>query len=344
MELGTIIVTGQNHAKGGPAVRSNGNLSRNLSSTSPIVFWDVLGASVLQRTIRRLRQCGFALISVFNNEDFAATGQAEPWEKAILDYARSGVERILLLSLGAYSEIDFTDLLRFHKNCAAPVTNVSDDRGPLGISVIESSAAVEHGALLRSRLSALSSCSSTYEFSGDSNRLETAADYRRLALHGLAGMCQLAPLGREVGSGIWVGDSTRIDKSARVLGPAYIGAETRLRAGALVLGGAAIERNCDIDCGTVVEGSSILPATYLGPGLHVSHSVVNGSRLTHLGRNLEVELADTNLLGWTGNRASRRILETLGSLLTFGKEPTPALSTPSRASASLDSVRQSFFD
>jgi hypothetical protein len=345
VELGTIIVTGQNHGKGSTPARNNGNLSRNISGNSPIVFWDVLGASVLQRTIGRLRQSGLGLISVFNAEDFTAKSVAEPWEKAILDYARSGVERILLLTLGAYSEIDFSDLLRFHLQSGSPVTNVSDDRGSLGISIIEAKAAVDHGAILRSRLSALSSCSSTYEFTGYSNRLETVADYRRLGLHGLTGLCELKPLGREAGPGIWVGDGARISKSARVLGPAYIGAGSRLRPGALALGGVSIERNCDIDCGTVIENSSVLPRTYLGPGLHLSQSVVNGSRLLHLGRNLEVDLAETNLLGWTGNRTSRRILETLGALFTFRSEPSPALSTPPRAPASLDYVRsQSFFD
>ena len=345
MELGTIIVTGHSHVKSGSSARSNGNGSRNLSSDSPIVFWDVLGRSVLQRTINRLRNFGISLISVFNNEDYSGKSQAEPWEKAVLDYARSGVDRILLISLGAYAEVDFNDLLRFHRQSPCPVTNVSDDQGPLGISVVDGKAAVDGGALLRSRLSALASCSSSYDFSGYANRLASAADYRRLALHGLAGLCELDPVGQQIGPGLWVGEGVRINKSARVIGPAYIGAGSRLRAGVFVAGGASIERHCDIDCGTVIENSSVLPKTYLGPGLHVNQSVVSGSRLIHLGRNLEVELADTNLLGWSGNRASRRILETLGSLFTFGSEPSPALSTPPRAPASLDYVRShSFFD
>lgn len=344
MELGTIIVTGQSHAKSGPLRRSNGNLSPGMSANAPSVYWDILGQSVVQRTIQRLRDSGISLISVLNSEGHSGKSHAEPWEKALLDFGRGGVERILLISLGAYSEIDFETLLRFHFESRCPVTNVSDDRGPLGISVIDPKAFAGE-TLLRSRLSALLSCSSSYEFTGYSNRLETTADYRRLALHGLAGMCQLKPVGRQTGPGIWIGDGARISKSARILGPAYVGVNSRVRAGAFVAGGSAIERNCDIDCGTVIENSSVLPKTYLGPGLHVSQSVVNGSRLTHLGRNLEVDLAATNLLGWSGNRASRRILETLGSLFTFRTEPSEPLSTPSRAPASLDYVRtQSFFD
>jgi hypothetical protein len=344
VELGTIIITGQSHGNGSQSVRANGKLSRVVSGNSSLILSDILGQSVLQRTINRLRDAGMGLISVFNHENRVGKSQPEAWEKAVLDYARSGVERILLLSLGAYSEVDFNDLLGFHTANGCVVTNVSDDEGPLGLSVVDAKA-VDSEALVRNRLSALASCSSSYEFPGYCNRLDTAADYRRLALHGLTGLCQLKPRGREIGPGIWIGDGARINKSARILGPAYVGAGSRLRPGVFVAGGSSIERNCDIDCGTVIENSSILPRTYLGPGLHVSQSLVNGSRLTHLGRNLEVELAETNLLGWTGNRASRRLLETLGSLFTFGTEPAPTLSTPSRAPASLDYVRsQGFFD
>lgn len=344
MELGTIIITGRSHGNGSVSARPGGQRSRTLSGNSSIILWDVLGQSVLQRTINRLRDAGIALISVFHQEHRSGKPHPEAWEKAVLDYARSGVERILLVSLGAYNEVDFNDLLRFHLDNRTLVTNVSDDQGPLGISMIESKA-VDSEALVRNRLSALASCSSSYEFSGYCNRLDTAADYRRLALHGLTALCQLKPVGREIAPGIWMGDGARINKSARVLGPAYIAAGSRLRPGVLVAGGSSIERNCDVDCGTVIENSSILPRTYLGPGLHVNQSLVNGSRLTHLGRNLEVELAETNLLGWSGNRASRRLLETLESLFTFGTEPAPTLSTPTRAPASLDYVRsQGFFD
>jgi len=344
VELGTIIVTGQSKGKSSSSPRGNGNVPRSLSGSSPIVYWDVLGQSVLQRTIRSLRNSGISLISVLNNEDHSGKSQVEPWEKAVLDYARTGVERILLISLGAYSEIDFGRLVRFHHDSSCPVTNVSDDQGPLGISVIDANA-IGEGNMLRSRLAALSSCSSNYEYAGYSNRLETPADYRRLALHGLAGLCQLTPVGKQIAPGIWLGDGARVNKSARILGPAYVGTGSRVRAGVFVAGGSSVERQCDVDCGTVIESSSILPKTYLGPGLHVTQSLVNGSRLIHLGRNLEVELADTNLIGLAGNRTSRRILETLGSLFTFGPEPGPAVSTPSRAPASLDYVRsQSFFD
>ena len=341
MELGTIVVTGQSHAKGSPSPRGTTNYT---SANTPIAVWDVLGQSVLQRTVNRVRNSGISLISIINNQGYSGKSQAEPWERAVLEYARMGVEKILLISLGAYSEIDFESLIRSHSESGCKVTNVSDERGPLGISVINTNALGED-TLLRSRLSALSSCSSSYEFSGYSNRLETPADYRRLVLHGLTGMCQLTPVGRQIAPGVWVGEGARISKSVRVLGPAYVGGGSRLRAGAFVAGGSSIERHCDIDCGTVIENSSVLPKTYLGPGLHVSQSVVNGSRLTHLGRNLEVDLSDTNLIGLAGSRTSRRILETLGSLFTFGSEPAPTLSTPSRAPASLDYVRsQSFFD
>jgi hypothetical protein len=110
----------------------------------------------------------------------------------------------------------------------------------------------------------------------------------------------------------------------------------------VIASGTAIERECEIDCGTVVESASVLPRTYVAPGLRISNAVVQGSRFIHLGRKLEVELGVTGLLGSTENRASRRLLDTLGSIFAFGGSSLD-IPTPSRAPASLDYVRGNGF-
>lgn len=348
MELGTIIVVGHNQAKNSSPVHSHGTrkLSSFLLAERPIVFWDLIGQSVLERTIDRLRGFGVELISVFHYGGYDGNeAQVDLWDKTVLDYARSGVKRILLISLGAYSELDLLDFLRFHSESRSPVTNVVDDRGPLGITLIESKCAYADGAPPSSRLPALLSCSSTYEYSGYSNRLAHSADYRQLAEHALRGLCDIRPVGQEVSPGVWVGEGARIHGSVRILGPSYIGAHSKIRSGSLIASGTTIERQCEIDCGTVVARASILPRTYLGPGLYVSQSIVCGTKLVHLGRNLSLELSETGLLSHLGNPASRRILETLGSFLAFGQGSDVRLSTPSRAPASLDCVRSNgFFD
>jgi hypothetical protein len=68
--------------------------------------------------------------------------------------------------------------------------------------------------------------------------------------------------------------------------------------------------------------------------------------LVHLGRNLDVELAATGLLGRTGPSTSLRVLEGLSSLLgSFGSGSSVGASTSSRSPASVDWARSNgFFD
>jgi hypothetical protein len=342
VELGAIIIVGRNPGKNGVPPRTGGHKTSSTSSPStPVVCWDLLGESILRRTVSQLRDGGVQLISVLDNGAPPHNAATQAWERAVLDYARSGVEQILLLDLSAYSEVNIYELLRFHRENRAPVTNVADDRGLLGITVLAASA-LDHDGDISRRLPALSSCSSTFEFSGFVHRLATARDYHQLGQCVLAGMCNARPVAREIQPGVWIGEGARVHSSVRVLGPCFLGAKTRVKAGGVIASGTAIERECEIDCGTVVEAASILPRTYVAPGLRVSNAVVHGSRFVHLGRKLEVELGMTGLLGSTENRVSRRILDTLGSVFVFGGSGLD-LPTPSRAPASLDYVRGNGF-
>ena len=342
MELGAIIIVGQN--SGTHAIPSNGGGLKSSSTpslSSAIVCWDLLGESVLRRTVSQLRDGGVQLITVVDRDAAQHNSQSQPWERAVLDYARNGVEKILLLDLNAYAEINIYELLKFHHDSGCPVTNVADDRGLLGTTVLSASVLDQDNNISR-RLSALSSCSSTYEFSGFVHRLSSASDYRQLVQHVLAGLCKARPVASEIQPGVWIGEGARVHSSVRVLGPCFLGAKTRVKAGGVIAPGTAIERECEIDCGTVVESASILPRTYVAPGLRISNAVVQGSRFIHLGRKLEVELGVTGLLASTENRASRRLLHTLGSVFAFGGRGLD-LPTPSRAPASLDYVRGNSF-
>jgi hypothetical protein len=300
-----------------------------------------LGESVLRRTVAQLRDGGVQLVSVLDSRIPQRNAESQPWERAVVDYASSGVEQILLINLNSYTEINIYDLLKFHRESKCPITNVGDDRGLLGISVLSASA-LEGDADISRRLPALSSCSSTYEFSGFVHRLTSASDYRQLVQCALARLCNITPRASEIQPGVWMGDRARVHSTVRVLGPCFLGARTRIKAGGVIAPGTAIERECEVDCGTVVEGASILPRTYVAPGLRISNAVVQGSRFVHLGRKLEVELGTTGLLGSTENRTSRRILDTVGSLFAFGGSGLE-LPTPSRAPASLDYVRGNGF-
>ena len=109
------------------------------------------------------------------------------------------------------------------------------------------------------------------------NALGTASDLRQLTEDAFNLQLAYRPVGRELRPGVWVGDRTRIHRTARIVAPAYIGSGTKIRAAALVTRGSSIEHHCEVDCGTVVQASNLMPYTYVGAGLELLYSVA-GSR------------------------------------------------------------------
>jgi NDP-sugar pyrophosphorylase family protein len=134
---------------------------------------------------------------------------------------------------------------------------------------------------------------------------------------GLYGTCALKPVGSEIRPGVWVGEGARIQPGARVLAPAFIGSYSRVRRTAVVTAFSAVEHHAEIDCGSVVEDSNVLPYTYVGAALDVSHAVVGHHRLVHLKREAEVEIADPKLLGTVSPHAPLRALASAAALAAF---------------------------
>jgi hypothetical protein len=64
-----------------------------------------------------------------------------------------------------------------------------------------------------------------------------------------------------------------------------------------VSGGSTIERQCKVDFGTVIDGSCILPQTYVGMGLSLANVIAGNGKVYHLGRDVEVGIADQRLIG-----------------------------------------------
>ena len=93
-----------------------------------------------------------------------------------------------------------------------------------------------------------------------------------------------------------------------------------MEASCTIMGASALERQCEVDCGTTVDDCCVFPGTYLGMGLNVTHSLVKGSSLFHLNRNIEMEIGDSRLIGATSpsHQLGRRARSVLGSNGAFG--------------------------
>jgi hypothetical protein len=68
-----------------------------------------------------------------------------------------------------------------------------------------------------------------------------------------------------------------------------------VRAGATIGPFASVEHDCVVDCGTTVERSTVLPYTYLAPGLLIRNELVDGGYLEHLGWGAVVDLRPAGL-------------------------------------------------
>jgi len=291
----------------------------------PIACLELLGQSALQRTVQYLRHAGAEAISLIAKDNVShlvavAVGQlakvipvqrsADTWAAAqhvFSDFVKNGFKTVLLVRLGPFVEFDFVDLIQFHRAASQPVTRISDAHGPLDFWVLDAVRCSK--AEMRLDRIADTKCAdhiASYIYPRYVIRLADASDLRQFVVDAFLSRCSARPLGTEIRPGVWVDDSAQIDRRARIVAPAYVGPGTRIRASALITRFSNVERDCDIDYGTVVESSSILANTYLGTWLDVSHSVVSGSKLSHLLRNVTIEIKDPRLIARTTSELRRR--------------------------------------
>ncbi len=302
----------------------------------PLAMLDMLGASLVSRVAHRLQQQGVGTIAVLSEVSqipernlspelcWYKAGREQLWryaEALFNDFAQSGAELVVVMRLGSYINQDFEPLLQFHLDHHGRVTRVHGRFGnPLDLMVISASRRNDAAFMFRNMLTAFRLPPEIYQAGGYENPLETVADLRRLALDSLAGQTGLQPLGTEVKPGVWIGQHARINSRARVLAPAYIGAYSRIGPMAVITRGSVIERHCHIDCGTVIEDSTVLPFSRVGAGLDVNFAVVGFRRIAHLGRQVDIEIADERLLGMAPLSAPLRMLnDVLGLTLSMPK-------------------------
>ena len=275
MELGALVVT-----RGNPEQALSG-VPSSWSST-----WPVLGKTVLERWLDRVQHLGAGMVSVVRSDALLPNVL-----QTMCGWANEGVERILLILLGSYAEVDLLDVVQFHYRTQNLVTRVFDPEGPLGISLYDRGEVLRH----RGGSSNATKLPARYDFNGYVTRLSSIGSYRRLVLDALNGSCGIRPAGSQQQDGIWIDPSAKVHSSVQIQAPCFIGRNVRLRAGVVIKQYCAIEEGSEIDIGTTIDQSSILPYTYIAPGLNVRHAVVDGTRLQHIDRGVTVDLGRAGL-------------------------------------------------
>jgi carbonic anhydrase/acetyltransferase-like protein (isoleucine patch superfamily) len=329
MDVKAIVVVGNGEFAGG----DSGSQPECFAGL-PLATFDVLGKSVLARTVQRLQHFGISqVVTVCEQSTLAALDASTVqdchvvcedrglWrcaENVFGDFVQQGAEVVLVIRMGPYAEIDYEEFIQFHLEQQGRATVAVDARGyRIGTVALCASRRNDAAYLFRHNMEEFRSPCKEYVFRGYINRLITPLDLRHLSVDALLQRNQLHPVGTEIRPGVWAGKSARIHPRARIVAPAYIGERAKLRASAVITRCTSVEHHAVVDCGTVIENSSVAPYTYVGAGLDVNYAVVGNGRIASLRRNVEVEIKDRRLISAVSANAPLRAVREVTTLATY---------------------------
>lgn len=260
----------------------------------PWASMEVLGKTPIARLAEDLKKdCD--IVSVISTGRDRQQANATPPASIIdlaadrfADYKRAGLGTVLIVRCGSYVELDVAEMLNFHQEQGVGATRAFSDDAPLDVWMVDPSGSPEQVAL------SINLCArpAMYRSQGYVNHLRTAREFRQLVLDSFHSRCRLRPQGLEIKPGIWSCDGAQIERSARVVAPAFIGSDVHISDECLITRGSNVESNSRVDFGTAVEDSTILPNSYVGIGLDLSHSIVDGRNLLNLRHNVNLEITD----------------------------------------------------
>lgn len=338
MALGAILVvepeSGKAFANVGSPEASPVERTDFLAS-GPLTCVEVLGRSVMERTIDRFVKADVQTISIqvqagaldllpawrtslLSNVDTVVadnvwTGVA----KALEEFSENGIDYAFVCKANAHLEADLVDLFQFHRQTRQTVTRASDNEGFLDLWISgcgEAAQAMFADPETTPRTGKDGGWPVTYFVKEYVNRLAHPRDLRRLVADAFRRRCEVVPVGQEIRPGVWVDEGAQIDRRARIVAPAYLGCGSVIREDTLITRFSNIERFSFVDYGTVVEDSSILTNTYVGIWLDMCHAVVQGNQLLNLAHNVSLEIADPSLI--RANMAVKK--EAKGNLAMMG--------------------------
>ncbi len=292
------------------------------SARTSITCAEILGQSVLERTVARLQNVGIRTISVIGGpslysvpsnrgvEIVVVRNSFARWPAAqqkVREQSKQGIGTVVMIGLGAYMELNVAAAMEFHHTAGTPLTQLEDNQGPLDFWIVDSNwfGTAATGCTLPFRYGEFPGLPVPCRISGYVNRLAEPRDLRRLVQDAFLSRCEIRPPGREVRPGIWIDDGARIHKRSRLVAPVYLGRSTRVGPSAVITRCSNLERRSQVGAGTVVDSTSVLPHTILGSGLDVSHAIVDGNRIVDLERNVALQIDDPNLIRDTAPRSER---------------------------------------
>lgn len=329
VKLGAVIVVpgGENFA----TVAEN---QRPLySSRMPI-----LGNDVLHSWTERVRQLGIQSLwlasgsSGMKTDDHNRNNDNEAentiWS-GLRRVAQQGIERFLMITLKSYAEMDLADLLRFHCENRNPFTEARDGRRQLGVCLLDCSVLnadnANHATNGKHEFPGANDPGRIpYQFRGYAKCILSAKERQELVGDALIGACAMRPFGKQIREQVWIGEGVELADSVRIIGPTYIGERTVVRAGATIGPFASVERDCFVDCGITLERSTVLPYTYLAPGLLIRNGLVDGRYMEDLAGGAVVDLQPAGLGSRINRSASRRQALRDTQVSPHGSQPRPA--------------------
>ena len=269
----------------------------------------VLGNNLLDNITGRLENAGvkrptvvhggLALSRLAPERSSKAATSSPGWEQAIAQCVESGVDLLILIGTTAYIELDCSELVRFHLERGAAITQVHANGAPVDIAVISARPAGNTGSQVRRTLTALHGDCERFNYRGYVNHLRGPNDFMQLVEDALYRRCALRPAAPEIANGLWIADSAEVDDSCVIGAPSFVGAHSRIAACCNISGGSAIESACHVDSGTIIDRSWVLSNTYVGIGLNVRRSIVSKRKMFHLDRKTEITITDRRLIGST---------------------------------------------
>ena len=314
-ELGAILVIASAETTAGNSVSTDPE--RKLSglcdlAEAPLVGMEVLGRSVIERTVELLNRYAVKTISIVAGVGYSDLGAAfrhpvegvklqtadNPWEAArhvLSEYAERGIEAAFVAKLGAYMELDAEEMLHFHRQEHRAVTRAFDNQGPLDCWLVDCIGG-DKTTLDSDSWARLAAQTATYPLRGYVKRLTHPRDLRRLVVDAFLGRCKVLPTGKEIKPRVWVDEGAQVHRRARIVAPAYVGRSSTIREDTVITRCSDVESFCEVDYGTVIEDTSILSNSYVGIWLDVAHAVVCGNKLLNLERDVTLDVTDASML------------------------------------------------